>query len=155
LTEKPGKTLNTYKSLHPRSDTHRVYLPRQKGGRGLKEVKPTIQEEKQGLDDYLWIKKDAGPLMNAVWDAKGTVMPPDTKKVWKDRWTTRVLDTWKNEPLHGQYAKHVDSVLITAAQEQALNIKQHQAKVLHTTKDPTCRLCKSANETEYLKGIIQ
>ena len=168
LDRKTRKTLNMYKGLHPRSDTHRLYLPRQKGGRGLKEVKATIQEEKQGLDDYLWRKKDAEPLLKAVWDAKGTVMPPDTKKVWRDRWTTKVLDTWKNKPLHGQYAKQVDSVtdeehaykwmkttglkieteaLITAAQEQALNTKQHQAKVLHTTKDPTCRLCKSANET--------
>ena len=37
--------------------------------------------------------------------------------------------------------------LITAAQEQALNTKNHQAKILHTSADPTCRLCKSANET--------
>jgi hypothetical protein len=51
-------------------------------------VKATIQEKKQGLDEYLWRKKDSEPLLKAVWDAKGTVMPPDTKKVWRDRWTT-------------------------------------------------------------------
>jgi hypothetical protein len=94
---------------------------------------------------------------------KRTVMPTYTKKVWREIWTTEVLDTWKNKPLHGQYAKQVASVtdeehaykwmkttelkieteaLITAAaQEQALNTKQHQAKVLHTTKNLTYRLC--------------
>jgi hypothetical protein len=36
---------------------------------------------------------------------------------------------------------------ITTAQEQALHTKQHQAKFLHTTKDPTCISCKSENET--------
>jgi hypothetical protein len=57
-----------------------LYLPRQKGGRGLKEVKETIQEEKQGFDEYLWRKKDVEPLLKALWDAKETVMSPDTKK---------------------------------------------------------------------------
>jgi hypothetical protein len=54
LDRKTRKTLNMYKSLHPRSYTHILYLPRQKGGRGLKEVKAAIQEEKQGLEEYLW-----------------------------------------------------------------------------------------------------
>ena len=37
--------------------------------------------------------------------------------------------------------------LITAAQEQALNTKQHKAKVLHKSTDSLCRMCKSADET--------
>jgi hypothetical protein len=85
LDRKTRKTLNMYKGLHQRTDTHRLYLPRQKGGRGLKEVKATIREEKQGLEEYLWQKKDSEALLKAVWDAKGTVMPPDTTKVWRDR----------------------------------------------------------------------
>jgi hypothetical protein len=38
-------------------------------------------------------KKGFRTPLKAVWDAKGTVMPPDTKEVWRDRWTTKVLDT--------------------------------------------------------------
>jgi hypothetical protein len=66
LYRKIRKTLNMYKGLYPRSDTHRLYLPRQKGGRGLKEVKATIQEEKQGLGENLWRKKDSKTLLKAV-----------------------------------------------------------------------------------------
>jgi hypothetical protein len=109
LDRKTWKTHNMFKGLHPRSYTHRLYLPRQKGGQGLEEMKATIQKEKQGLDEYLW-RKDSEPLLKAVWDAKGTVKPPDTIKNWRESWTTKVLDTWKNKPLHGQYAKQVDSV---------------------------------------------
>ena len=144
LDRRTRKTLNMYKGLHPRADIHRLYLPRQKGGRGLKEVSATLQEEKQGLNEYIWRKKDSEPLLKAVWDAKETVIPPNSKKEWKDRWIKEVTKTWKKKPLHGQYARQVDGVtdeeraymwmrtaglkieteaLITAAQEQALNTK--------------------------------
>ena len=48
----------------------RLYLPRQVGGRGLKEVNATIDAEKLGLDEYVWKKKDLERLIQAVWDAK-------------------------------------------------------------------------------------
>ena len=44
--------------------------------------------------------------------------------------------------------------LITAAREQALSTKQHQTKILHSSKDSKCRMCKTANEpaTHILAG---
>jgi hypothetical protein len=56
------KTLNMYKGLQ-KIWYLRLYLPWQKDGRGLKEVKTTIEEEKQGVDEYLWRKKDSEPLL--------------------------------------------------------------------------------------------
>jgi len=37
--------------------------------------------------------------------------------------------------------------LITPAQDQALDTKGHKAKMLHTTNDPKCRMCKEKDET--------
>jgi len=37
--------------------------------------------------------------------------------------------------------------LITAARDQALDTKCHKVKILHTTSDPKCRMCKEKNET--------
>jgi hypothetical protein len=60
LDRKPRKTLNNYEGLHPRSDTHRLYLQRQNGGRGLKEMKATIQEEKKSaLQNVQGIKRNS------------------------------------------------------------------------------------------------
>ena len=138
------------------------------GGRGLKEIKATIQAEEQGLREYIWSKKDSEPLIQAVWEVNPNAIQPQRKKVWAITWAQDTSDKWKSTPLHGQYATQVSRItdeehafqwmkvtglkieteaLITAAQEQALNTKQHQAKVLHTSTDSLCRMCKSADET--------
>ena len=67
---KTGKIINMYGGLHLRTDVHRLYLIRQMGRRGLKEVKATIDAEKQWLDEYVQKKKDLEPLIQTVWEQK-------------------------------------------------------------------------------------
>jgi len=43
------KTMNMYGSLHPRADTHRLYLPRKERGRGLRKVATTVRFQYLGL----------------------------------------------------------------------------------------------------------
>ena len=38
-------------TLHSQSDIERLYLPRKEGGRGLLQVKQTVEEEKQALKE--------------------------------------------------------------------------------------------------------
>ena len=38
LDQMTRKQMNIYKSLHPRSDIDRLYVPRKKGGRGLRSL---------------------------------------------------------------------------------------------------------------------
>ena len=53
LDRKTRKTLTMYHALHPKSDVDRLYLPRQMGGRGLKQVRATIHAEQQSLNKYI------------------------------------------------------------------------------------------------------
>jgi hypothetical protein len=51
-----------------------------------------------------------------------------------------IQSKWQGNRQKTTRLKIETEALLIEAQEQALNTKQHQAKVLHTTKDPTCRL---------------
>ena len=162
MDRKTRKTLTMYKGLHPRSDVDRLYLSRKMGGRGLKQVQSTIQAEKASLLKY--ISESSEPLLKAVWEAKPEAVP----SLSHDQRNAEIQEKWMNKPLHGQYPKQVLEVtdnehayqwmgktglkieteaLITAAQEQALNTNAHKAKILHTSSDSRCRMCKATDET--------
>ena len=59
------------------------------GVRGLKEVKATIQAEKQGVDEYVWEKKDSEPPLQVVWEARNEGTLPMTKKDWGKIWCNK------------------------------------------------------------------
>ena len=168
LDRRTRKLLNIYGGLHPRADVHRLYLPRQLGGRGLKEVEATITGEKVGLDEYIERKRATEPLLQAVWQARPQQQEVATREQWKAGWSQRYRSKWKEKPLHGQYPQQVEQAtntemaykwlsctglkieteaLITAAQDQALNTKHHQAKILKLSDDSKCRMCREADET--------
>ena len=86
-----------------------------------------------------------------------------------EEWEIENTTQWTSKQLHGQFKRQVPEItsmenaykwmrestglkieteaLITAAQDQALDIKCHKAKILHTTNDPKCRMCKEKDET--------
>ena len=45
--------MNIYKCLHPRSDIDRIYVPRKKGGRGLRSLEDLVLIEKTSLAEYV------------------------------------------------------------------------------------------------------
>ena len=53
LHQMTRKQMNIYKSLHPRSDIDRLYVPRKKGGRGLRSVEDLVLIEKISLVEYV------------------------------------------------------------------------------------------------------
>ncbi|KAJ8029456.1 hypothetical protein HOLleu_28849 [Holothuria leucospilota] len=169
LDRKTRKLLNMYGGLHPRADVHRLYLPRHHGGRGLKEVEVSVTAESVGLDEYIQRMKDKEPLLQAAWQTKQQQQPEVVKKdEWKAGWARRYKSKWREKPLHGQYPQQVEEVtttemaykwlsctglkieteaLITAAQDQALNTKSHQANIMKVTTDSKCRMCTETDET--------
>ena len=52
LDQMTRKQMNMYKPLHPRSDIDRLYVPREKGGRGLRSLEDLVLIEKTLLAEY-------------------------------------------------------------------------------------------------------
>ena len=53
LDQMTRKQMNIYKSLHPRSDIDRLYVPRKKGGRGLQSLEDLVMIEETSLAEYV------------------------------------------------------------------------------------------------------
>ena len=45
--------MSAHHALHAHNDVDRLYLPRQAGGRGLLQIRQTVEEEKRALNDYI------------------------------------------------------------------------------------------------------
>ena len=52
MDTKTSKKMTIYKALHPRADVDRLYLAREKGGRGLLSVENMVNLEKTSLAEY-------------------------------------------------------------------------------------------------------
>ena len=61
---KTRKLLTIHRGLYPRSNVDHLYLPRKKGGRGLKSVEDVVAEEKCSL--YYYLGKSEEPLLNGI-----------------------------------------------------------------------------------------
>jgi len=171
------KMMTMHGGLHPRADVDRLYVPRRLGGRGLKSLEMTIENEKRGLTEYIQQKVD-DPLLAIA--RAGTLYPQydETHEEWQGRTTREKHKAWTEKPMHGQYARQIESLttketrfswlkdvnlkieteaLITAAQDQALNTKAHKTYIMKVSKDPKCRMCKAADETvsHILTGCSQ
>ena len=53
LDRKTRKLLTIYKTLHPRSNIARIYVPRKEGARGLISVEECVRTEEHSLSDYV------------------------------------------------------------------------------------------------------
>jgi hypothetical protein len=174
IDRKVRKILTKGKFHHPKSNTHRLYLSRGEGGRGLIGATDCHRQECTALATYL--ADTADPL------AKIVVKNETPKKLgimsflYAGRGgTTKTINTGhkkalENMRLHGNYFDQqkaivaVDPVasrdwldiphlrfetesLLCAAQEQALATNHVRTKIWKTHNNSMCRLCKAQNET--------
>ena len=147
----------------------RLYLPRQAGGRGLLQIRQTVEEEKRALNDY--IKNSTEHVLKAFSDEE-LLKVNESKSEYHKKELKNCQEQWQSKPLHGQYLqdikdktdnyitwswlkngeikKETESFLI-AAQDQALRTNAIKAKIDKVTEDSKCRLCKEKDETiDYL-----
>ena len=61
MDAKTRKLLTMYKMHHPRADTERLYIPRNRGGRGLLQLEMNLKSSTIGLCEYLHETND--PLL--------------------------------------------------------------------------------------------
>ena len=155
--------MTIHKVLHPKSDVHRLYLPRARGGRGLISIKQCMESEENNLG--LYVKNNTEHLIKAVQKAQiintENCMP---KESFKKNKIEEMEKTINGKALHGQFCRDmkdgVDKLkswewlrkgdlkaeteaLIFAAQEQALRTNYIKHKIDKTAESPLCRLCSA------------
>ena len=106
MDRKTRKLLTVHRGLHPRSDVDRLYLPRKKGGRGLKSVEDVVAEEKCSLHYYLG--KSGEPLLIAVMGSDLIVASESKRDFIHRRQTERIL-CYSLKALHGYFMRSWDS----------------------------------------------
>ena len=96
--------MSAYHALHPQSDVDRLYLPRQAGGRGLLQIRQTIEEEKRALNDY--IKNSTEHALKAVSDEE-LLKVNESKSEYHKKELKNRQEQWQSKPLHDQYLQDI------------------------------------------------
>jgi hypothetical protein len=165
LDRKTRKLMTANHALHPQSDVDRLYLPRKAGGRGLLQIRQTVEEEKRALNDY--IKNSTQSALKEV--AKEDLLQVQgSKKEYRAEELRNRQERWQSKALHGQYLKDIEGKVdsdniwnwltngelkketegfLLAAQDQALRTNAIKAHIDGTSDDSKCRLCKEKEET--------
>ena len=182
LDRKMRKTLTKAGFHHPKSNTHRLYMARSDGGRGIKSLWDTYNEECSKLATYLRLNKRGDPLTTLV--SQMERKKPKTVSILRfeeeeeslvKKHASEHLDGWKTMELHGQWLSERDEMnmvnevlsnrwlryakltpetesLLVAAQEQTLATNYIRKNIWKMDCSPLCRLCKQKPET--VKHII-
>ena len=105
MDRKTRKLLTINRGLHPKSDVDRLYLPRKKGGRGLKSVEDVVHEEKCSLFHYLAKSKES--LLKVVHDS-GLIEASETKCEFVRRKQAERLTCYSQKALHSYFVRSRD-----------------------------------------------
>jgi len=168
---KTRKTLSMAGAFHTRGSSHRLYIKRKEGGKGLISVEDCVKMEKANLRSYVsdseeWLLKEVA--------AMDLVKSVETAAELKKRVDAERKENLKSKPLHGKYLNVLEELaeegaidlnrswqwlkagyltkstegFIMAAQEQALRTKSVKANIDKVEgEDGLCRLCGKFPET--------
>ena len=170
------KILTKGRFHHPKSNTHRLYLSRKEGGRGLIGVTDCHRQECTKLAVYLSTSTDLHsqiicqvekPMKHGILSFLEPTKEGRAEVIDKEHYLGL-----KQMEMHGQYFDRMEKTpninlvlsrrwierpylryetesLICAAQEQALATNYTRAKIWGSDKSSLCRLCKEQNETVH------
>ncbi len=170
LDRKTRNLLRLHRAHHPQGDVDRLYVSRQKGGRGLQSIEDVVRREENAMttffsetsDPELVILKEYFVKENLL---KGVVIK---KKEDKEKDEESRRSTWTDKIMHGQFVRDMAGTadpeaswnwlhhqdlkketegMIIAAQDQALRTNYIKHKIDKTAASPLCRLCHQKNET--------
>ena len=156
LDRSTRKLLTSHNAIHPRSNVDRIYLPRDKGGKGLKEIEDTVAEAVIDLHQY--VKGSEEKILIAARKVN-EINEEETVTEFKERKQNERRERWKDKTLHGQYLRQTENVaeqnrwiwlkkaglkretesLIMAAQEQAIRTNLIKAKIDKSQQESKCR----------------
>ena len=165
IDRKPIKIVTMNKELHPRSDVARIYVPREKGGRGLISCESCGGREEINLSWYVRNSDEA--LLRKFGDSNVVnISEAVHPKEYKVNEAKQTENEWKQKRMHGQYLREKEGIdwdktwqwiakrdlkgcteaLICSAQEQALRTKYMRFHIDHTAESTLCRMCGSKGE---------
>lgn len=173
--ERLDRTVRTimtkYRNHHPISSSNRMYLPRDRGGRGLLNLEMLHTNQLKRLYTYFQASDD--PLHRALsladvnlspLNLAGSILPEKQKSI------NSMEQEWKNRAIHGRYAaalhsQDVDWQLSTtylrqgflmpetegfihAIQDQVISTRSYRKHILkQEIGNDRCRLCNTTQET--------
>ena len=149
------------------SDIHRLYLPRENGGRGLISRKGCIRTEENSLGWY--VKNSVDLFYNKLQRYIGVVETErcETKENFKKKAVEELEKAWIDKKMYGQYNRDLrkeedrertwwwlkkgdlkpeTEALLCAAQEQALRTNYVKFHIDRNVESPLCRLCGEKGE---------
>ena len=157
--------MTAHRTLDPQSDIDRLYLLRRIGGRGLLQIRQTVEEEIRNLSEYISSSTES-TLKEVI--TEGLLTVADAKKEYKRKKMRNRQERWQNKELHGQYLNNTDGKtdceitwnwlkngylkketkgFVMAAQDQAIRTNAIKARIDKTSSDSKCGLCKVKEKT--------
>ena len=81
--------MTLHKTLYPRDDVDRLYVPRKEGGRGLASIEDSVDTSIQRLEDY--IEKHERGLITAIRNNTDNTIDNRMTKTRKQKWEGKQL----------------------------------------------------------------
>ena len=148
------------KYLHLTPDKHLQAVMEHEGTKN-QSISKLAQEYSQSL--HLETEEDNEEVQQP------TIAAKSIKHKAKDHFMKKLDESWKAKPLHGKYPNRLEQAdidtkltnkwlsstglkgetegFIIAAQDQSVATKAYMAKIVKDGSDPSCRICKKADET--------
>ena len=137
-------------ALHPSDDVDRLYVPREKGGRGLASIENSVDASIQSLEDYK--QNNNGGLITATRN--------DTDNTMDNRITITRNQKWEGKQLYGRFKRLINNIshdktwtwlrkgnfkretesIQIAAQNNAVRTNHVKARIDKTQQNSKCRL---------------
>lgn len=164
-----------HRAHHPRSSIERFHLPRNKGGRGIIDIRNIYYQQIDNLRDFFRMKAQTSHIHKAVNHTDDRITPLNLISNQNDTEDKVVADNekinaWKSKELHGRYihtaySEHIDTKatlqwlcnsnlfaetegFMMAIQDQnvpTLNYKKYILK--ENIASTSCRICHQKSET--------
>ena len=97
--------MTAHRTLYPQSDIDILYHPRRIGGRGLLQIRQTVEDEIRNLSEYISSSTESA-LKEVI--TEGLLTVEDTKKEYKRKEMRNRQERWQNKALHGWYLNDTD-----------------------------------------------
>ena len=92
--------MTMHKTLHPRDDVDRLYVPRKEGGRGLASIEDSVETSIQRLEDYK--EKHERGLITAIRN--------NTDNTIDNRMTKTRKQKWEGKKLYGRFKQLINNI---------------------------------------------